>query len=37
MALAALEKNPLVGKPEAKGILADYLREFGSQMKLHAA
>jgi 6-phospho-beta-glucosidase len=37
MALAALEKNPLVGKPEAKGILADYLQEFGSQMKLHAA
>jgi 6-phospho-beta-glucosidase len=38
MALAALEKNPLVGDPEtAKQVLAEYIHEFGPQMKLQAA
>ena len=36
-ALTALEKNPLVGKREAEGILTDYLQAFGLQMKLQAA
>jgi len=36
-ALAALEKNPLVGRPAAEGVLTDYLQAFGSQMKLQAA
>ncbi|MGB8849017.1 MAG: hypothetical protein WCC76_04825 [Candidatus Acidiferrales bacterium] len=38
MALAALEKNPLVGKPEvARDVLAEYVHAFGQQMKLQAA
>jgi alpha-galactosidase/6-phospho-beta-glucosidase family protein len=38
MALAALEKNPLVGTREvAEQVLAEYLRAFGQQMKLQAA
>jgi 6-phospho-beta-glucosidase len=38
MALAALEKNPLVGTRElAEQVLADYLGAFGQQMKLQAA
>jgi alpha-galactosidase/6-phospho-beta-glucosidase family protein len=37
-ALAALEKNPLVGRREvAQQVLEEYLREFGQQMKLQAA
>jgi 6-phospho-beta-glucosidase len=38
MALAALEKNPLVERPEiAKQVLAEYVQAFGAQMKLQAA
>ncbi|MFZ0639115.1 MAG: hypothetical protein WAN33_16535 [Candidatus Acidiferrales bacterium] len=38
LALAALEKNPLVGRPDvARQVLAEYLRAFGQQMKLQAA
>lgn len=38
LALAALEKNPLVGRPDvAREVLAEYLRAFGQQMKLQAA
>jgi 6-phospho-beta-glucosidase len=38
IALAALEKNPLVGRPEvAQQVLAEYLQAFGQQMKLQAA
>jgi 6-phospho-beta-glucosidase len=38
MALAALEKNPLVARREvAKQVLAEYVQEFGQQMKLQAA
>ena len=38
LALAALEKNPLVGRPDvARQVLAEYLRAFGPQMKLQAA
>ncbi|MFY9752595.1 MAG: hypothetical protein WAJ92_08150 [Candidatus Acidiferrales bacterium] len=38
LALAALEKNPLVGRPDvARQVLAVYLRAFGPQMKLQAA
>jgi 6-phospho-beta-glucosidase len=38
MAIAALEKNPLVGTREvAEQVLAEYLRAFGQQMKLQAA
>jgi alpha-galactosidase/6-phospho-beta-glucosidase family protein len=38
MALAALEKNPLVGTREvAEQVLAEYLGAFGQQMKLPAA
>jgi 6-phospho-beta-glucosidase len=38
MALAALEKNPLVGGSEvAEQVLAEYLQAFGPQMKLQAA
>ncbi len=38
LALAALEKNPLVADPEvAREVLAEYLHEFGPQMKLQAA
>lgn len=38
LALAALEKNPLVGRPDiAKQVLAEYLQAFGQQMKLQAA
>ena len=38
MALAALEKNPLVGTRElAEQVLAEYLGAFGQQMKLQAA
>jgi 6-phospho-beta-glucosidase len=38
MALAALEKNPLVGTREvAEQVLAEYLRAFGLQMNLQAA
>jgi 6-phospho-beta-glucosidase len=38
LALAALEKNPLVGRPDvAQEVLADYLQAFGEQMKLRAA
>jgi 6-phospho-beta-glucosidase len=38
MALAALEKNPLVGREEvAKEVLAEYVQAFGPQMKLQAA
>jgi 6-phospho-beta-glucosidase len=37
IALAALEKNPLVGEPEAEGVLTDYLQAFGPQMQLQAA
>jgi 6-phospho-beta-glucosidase len=38
MALAALEKNPLVRDPEtSKQVLAEYIHEFGQQMKLQAA
>ena len=38
MALAALEKNPLVGRPEvARQVLAEYVQAFGQQMKLQAA
>jgi 6-phospho-beta-glucosidase len=37
-ALAALEKNPLVGRPEvAQRVLAKYVEAFGPQMKLQAA
>jgi len=37
-ALAALEKNPLVGRSEvAQQVLAEYLEAFGPQMKLQAA
>ena len=37
-ALAALERNPLVGQPEvARKILADYVQAFGEQMRLQAA
>lgn len=37
-ALAALEKNPLVGRPEvAQQVLAEYVEAFGPQMKLQAA
>ncbi|MHB8413601.1 MAG: family 4 glycosyl hydrolase [Candidatus Acidiferrales bacterium] len=38
MALAALEKNPLVARPEvAQQVLAEYVQAFGPQMKLQAA
>ena len=38
MALAALEKNPLVARPEvARQVLAEYVQAFGQQMKLQAA
>ncbi|MGB8474468.1 MAG: hypothetical protein WCE61_10320 [Candidatus Acidiferrum sp.] len=38
LALAALEKNPLVARPEiARQILAEYIQAFGPQMKLQAA
>jgi 6-phospho-beta-glucosidase len=38
MALAALEKNPLVSKREvAQQVLSEYIRAFGQQMKLQAA
>jgi 6-phospho-beta-glucosidase len=38
MALAALEKNPLVSKREvAQQVLTEYVRAFGQQMKLQAA
>jgi len=38
LALAALEKNPLVGRPEvAQQVLTEYVRVFGGQMKLQAA
>lgn len=38
LALAALEKNPLVGGPDvARQLLAEYLRAFGQQMRLQAA
>jgi len=38
MALAALEKNPLVGRADvAEQVLADYVQAFGAQMKLQAA
>ncbi|MGB6978011.1 MAG: hypothetical protein WBD66_02315 [Candidatus Acidiferrales bacterium] len=38
LALAALEKNPLVGPADvARQVLAEYLRAFGPQMKLQAA
>ncbi|HEV2615003.1 MAG TPA: hypothetical protein VGU63_00185 [Candidatus Acidoferrales bacterium] len=38
LALAALEKNPLVGHPDvARQVLAEYLQAFGQQMKLQAA
>jgi 6-phospho-beta-glucosidase len=38
LALAALEKNPLVGRPDvAKQVLAEYVQAFGYQMKLLAA
>ncbi|MHB8527607.1 MAG: family 4 glycosyl hydrolase [Candidatus Acidiferrales bacterium] len=37
MALAALEKNPLVARPEvARQVLAEYVQAFGPQMKLPA-
>ena len=37
MALAALEKNPLVARPEvAQQVLAEYVQAFGPQMKLQA-
>jgi len=38
MALAALEKNPLVARSEvAQQVLAEYIQAFGQQMKLQAA
>jgi len=38
MALAALEKNPLVSKREvAQQVLSEYVQAFGQQMKLQAA
>lgn len=38
LALAALEKNPLVGRPDvAQQVLAEYIQAFGQQMKLQAA
>ncbi len=37
LALAALEKNPLVGRPAAQEVLTEYLRVFGPQMKMQAA
>jgi alpha-galactosidase/6-phospho-beta-glucosidase family protein len=38
LALAALEKNPLVADPKvAREVLAEYVHEFGQQMKLQAA
>src|SRR5260370_33294933 len=38
MALAALEKNPLVAHPKvAQQVLAEYVQAFGQQMKLQAA
>jgi 6-phospho-beta-glucosidase len=38
LALAALEKNPLVGRPDvAEQVLAEYVQAFGYQMKLLAA
>lgn len=38
VALAALEKNPLVGKANvAREVLAEYIEAFGMQMKLRAA
>jgi 6-phospho-beta-glucosidase len=38
MALAALEKNPLVGPSKAAAqVLAEYIEAFGKQMKLQAA
>ena len=38
MALAALEKNPLVASPKiARQVLADYVQAFGGQMKLQAS
>lgn len=37
MALAALEKNPLVARPEAaRQVLAEYVQAFGQQMNLQA-
>ncbi len=37
MALAALEKNPLVARPEvARQVLTEYIQAFGPQMKLQA-
>lgn len=38
MALAALEKNPLVARPEvARQVFAEYVQAFGPQMRLEAA
>jgi alpha-galactosidase/6-phospho-beta-glucosidase family protein len=38
MALAALEKNPLVSQREvAEQLLAEYVEAFGHQMRLQAA
>jgi 6-phospho-beta-glucosidase len=38
MALKALEKNPLVARPDiARQVLAEYVQAFGDQMKLQAA
>jgi 6-phospho-beta-glucosidase len=38
MALAALEKNPLVGQPKIAGeVLRDYVQAFGKQMNLQPA
>lgn len=38
LALAALEKNPLVAKPDAaREVLAEYIEAFGMEMKLRAA
>jgi len=38
MALAALEKNPLVARPEvAQQVLMEYVQAFGKQMNLRAA
>lgn len=36
-ALAALEKNPLVGREAARQILAEYVQAFGAEMRLRAA
>jgi alpha-galactosidase/6-phospho-beta-glucosidase family protein len=38
MALAALERNPLVAHPGvAQQVLAEYVQAFGKQMNLHGA